>query len=191
MKDNKQNGMVTKIWGPPGWLFLHSVTFGYPETITTENKDIATHYKDFFNSLGNVLPCKYCRDSYNKYISELPVEYFLKSRKDLTKWLYLIHNKVNEKLGVPGCDIPSFEELENKYEKYRASCKQTTTGERSDRIINGCVVPENGIKKKCLLSVVADVEHFQDPNSVNYTMIITSSILIILLLIYLKSKYYK
>jgi hypothetical protein len=154
-------------------------------------KNIEKQYKDFFNSLGNVLPCKYCRDSYNKYIVELPVEYFLKSRKDLTRWLYLIHNKVNEKLGVPACDIPSFEAIEKTYDNYRASCKQTTSEERSDRIINGCIVPKNGMKKKCLVSVVPDTEYFQDPNSVNYTIIIMSGILIILFLIYLKSKYYK
>ena len=24
------NGMMTNVWGPAGWVFLHSVTFGYP-----------------------------------------------------------------------------------------------------------------------------------------------------------------
>ena len=96
MFDNKQNGMMTKVWGPPGWFFLHSVTFGYPDEINPENVDRVRHYANFFNSLGHVLPCKYCRNSYNEYISELPVENFLNSRKDLTLWLYLIHNKVND-----------------------------------------------------------------------------------------------
>ena len=27
---NSQNGIMTKIWGPAGWLFLHCVSFGYP-----------------------------------------------------------------------------------------------------------------------------------------------------------------
>ena len=30
---NVDNGMMTKVWGPPGWLFLHCLTFGYPYTI--------------------------------------------------------------------------------------------------------------------------------------------------------------
>ena len=25
---NVDNGMMTKVWGPTGWLFLHCVTFG-------------------------------------------------------------------------------------------------------------------------------------------------------------------
>lgn len=191
MPDNKQNGMITKIWGPPGWLFLHSVTFGYPDEITTENSYRVKHYQDFFNNLGYVLPCKYCRDSYNEYLDKLPVEYFLKSRKDLSRWLYLIHNKVNDKLGVPDCDIPTFEEVEEKYEQYRAKCKQTTSQERSERLIKGCVIPENGIKKKCLISVVNDIEYFQESDTVNYIMIIGGIILLVLIIIYLKSQYYK
>ena len=27
---NAKNGLMTKVWGPAGWLFLHCVTFGYP-----------------------------------------------------------------------------------------------------------------------------------------------------------------
>lgn len=182
MLDNKQNGIMTKVWGPPGWFFLHAVTFGYPYEINSENIDRVRHYANFFNSLGHVLPCKYCRNSYNEYLSELPVENFLKSRKDLTLWLYLIHNKVNDKLGVAECDRPSFEEVENKYEQYRASCKQTTDKERSDRLIKGCTVPENGKKKKCLVSIVNDVETFEN-STPSFLLNCSLAIIIIILLI--------
>ena len=180
MLDNKQNGMMTKVWGPPGWFFLHAVTFGYPDEINPENVDRVRHYANFFNSLGHVLPCKYCRNSYNEYISELPVENFLQSRKDLTSWLYLIHNKVNDKLGIPEC--VTFEEVENKYEQYRAKCKQTTDKERSDRLIKGCTVPENGKKKKCLVSIVNDVETFED-SSPPFLLNCSLALIIIILLI--------
>lgn len=185
MSDNKQNGMMTKVWGPPGWFFLHSVTFGYPDEINPENVDRVRHYANFFNSLGHVLPCKYCRNSYNEYITELPVEHFLKSRKDLTLWLYLIHNKVNDKLGIPECDRLLFEEVENKYEQYRAKCKQTTDKERSDRLIKGCTIPENGTKKKCLVSIVNDVETFED-SSPPFLLNCSLAIIIIILLITVK-----
>lgn len=182
MSDNKQNGMMTKVWGPPGWFFLHSVTFGYPDEINPENVDRVRHYANFFNSLGHILPCKYCRNSYNEYISELPVENFLNSRKDLTLWLYLIHNKVNDKLGIPACDRPSFEEVEKKYEQYRAKCKQTTDKERSDRLIKGCVVPENGKKKKCLVSIVNDVETFEDSSP---SLLLNCSLILIIIFLFI------
>ena len=81
-------------------------------------------YKQFFYYLGKVLPCKYCRESYDKYYKELPIDNFLNSRHDLTLWLYKIHNEVNDKLGVPNCDIPTFEKVQNIYESYRVNVKK-------------------------------------------------------------------
>ena len=101
--------MMTNVWGPPGWVFLHSITMGYPYKINPKNKkDISRkeYTKIFFNSLGHVFPCKYCRESYSKYISQHPIDKHLNTRKKLVKWFYDIHNKVNQKLGVPKCDIP-------------------------------------------------------------------------------------
>lgn len=154
---NVDNGMMTKVWGPPGWLFLHCITFGYPYAINPNNPDHQHKKRDyaiFFKSLGNVFPCKYCRESYLKFIKELPIEPFLNSRKDLTDWLYQIHNKVNHKLGVPHCDIPSLNDITDIYEQYRAKCKKTTNQERDKNASKGCVTPANGKKKKCIMKVV-------------------------------------
>ena len=55
---NVDNGMMTKIWGPPGWLFLHCVTFGYPYAINStnpEHKTKAQDYANFFYYLGKHL----------------------------------------------------------------------------------------------------------------------------------------
>ena len=170
---NRQNGLMTKIWGPPGWLFLHAVTFGFPDNPDDpDHKHRVIHYANFFKSLGHVLPCKYCRESYNEYIREVPIEPFLKSRDKIIEWLFTIHEKVNDKLGVPHCDRPSLDEVKETYEKYRANCKQTTDKERRDKLIKGCTIPENGVKKKCLISVVDDVEKFEGEK--NYLYIILS-----------------
>ena len=59
--------MMTNVWGPPGWVFLHCITIGYPIKIDPKNKEHISrkkHTMNFFNSLGHVLPCKYCRESY-------------------------------------------------------------------------------------------------------------------------------
>lgn len=181
---DKENGMMTKIWGPPGWFFLHIVSFGYPYEITSENSHRIREYAKFFNSLGHILPCKYCRNSYNEYIKEYPVEKFLNSRESLTKWLYIIHNRVNDKLGVPECDRPSFEEVKKKYEQYRAKCKQTTNKEREERLIKGCTIPENGIKKRCLINIVNDTEHFTDNCDYNFYIIFILYIIAIILILF-------
>jgi hypothetical protein len=49
-------------------------------------------------SLKDTLPCIYCRRSYAVFLKELPIENHLRSRQSMMKWLYLIHDKVNQKL---------------------------------------------------------------------------------------------
>ena len=154
---NVDNGMMTKVWGPPGWLFLHCVSFGYPFAINPQNpahKNKKLHYGEFFNYVGNILPCKYCRESYIEFMKEDPVENHLETRDQLCKWLYNMHNKVNNKLGVPECNIPSFEEVKVEYEKFRAKCKKTSTEERENNQAKGCVTPADGTKKRCVVKVV-------------------------------------
>lgn len=154
---NVDNGMMTKVWGPTGWLFLHCVTFGYPYAINPSNPDHKykkQQYKTFFQMIGYVLPCKYCRESYIEFAKQTPIDKFLNTRKDLCKWLYIIHNKVNTKLGVPESTIPTFQEVQQFYEQFRAKCKKTTEEERAKNKEVGCVRPADGTPKRCLINVI-------------------------------------
>jgi hypothetical protein len=134
--DNRNNGLITKIWGGPGWIFGHSVTFGYPIEPTDEQKST---YKNYFILFGSVLPCRYCRESYVKFISEGEtklIDDVMESRKTLTKWFYDVHEAVNNKLGIDyGV---TYEDLVNKYESFRAKC---TPAKVQDPKPQGCVAP--------------------------------------------------
>lgn len=141
-----ETGMQTKVWGPAGWIFLHSIVQNYPWKPTIQQK---TYYKRFLLDVGNVLPCRYCRDSYKKFTSDL-TEKDLQNRKTLSKWFYNVHNKVNKKLGVPKNHWPSFEAVWSRYESYRASCKKTPENEKK----KGCITPYSGGKKKCVIKVI-------------------------------------
>ena len=154
---NVDNGMMTKVWGPAGWLFLHCVTFGYPYAINPENEQHTPkpeEYYNFFYYLGKVMPCRYCRESYQEFFKELDLSKSLNSRNDLSKWLYDIHNKVNHKLGIPECQIPTFDELVQQYESYRAKCKPTTDEERQENQKKGCITPADGTPRRSVLKVV-------------------------------------
>ena len=70
-------------WGPDGWCMLHYITV---------QKQKSRAY-DFFKHLQFILPCIYCRISYGEYFKNLPYD-----DKDPVKWLYSIHNMVNNKL---------------------------------------------------------------------------------------------
>jgi hypothetical protein len=98
--------MDTRYWGPSAWQLFHLISFRskHPEEILLMIKDI--------------LPCKFCRESTTQFVHELPL------KGDNGKWLYELHNKVNNKLKTqckddptvihPGPD-PSFEEVKKKY----------------------------------------------------------------------------
>ena len=51
--------MDPNIWGPSGWLFLHTITLMYPEN---PNPIEQKQYYDLFHSLQYTLPCPSCRD---------------------------------------------------------------------------------------------------------------------------------
>jgi len=154
---NLDSGLMTRLWGPSGWLFLHCVTFGYPYKIDPTNPEHLEKQNDyyrFFYYLGKVLPCKYCRNSYMDFLQKTNLLSSLGTRKELTKWLYDIHNLVNDKLGVPSCERITFEELEEKYESYRASCKPLTEEQRNINSTKGCIAPADGKSKRSVIKVV-------------------------------------
>lgn len=156
---NVDNGLMTRLWGPSGWMFLHCVSFGYPYKIDPTNQehiDKQNDYYRFFYYLGKVMPCKYCRNSYMEFFTKSSPMSQLGSRKEFTKWLYDIHNMVNDKLGVPKCEIPTFEEVEEKYQSFRASCKPLTDAQRSSNSnsVKGCIIPADGKSKRSVIKVV-------------------------------------
>lgn len=85
--------MNTEVWGPAGWLFLHSVALGYPGPTARES------YKQFFTSLGDVLPCPHCQNHYKDHINQGELDKALGSKQGLFEWSVDIHNKVNQSLG--------------------------------------------------------------------------------------------
>lgn len=125
-------------WGPGGWVFLHTMTFNYPEKPSIEDKK---RYTDFFNMVGGMLPCKYCRDSYNVYIKHLPINKFIDSREGIAYWLYYIHNLVNDKVFKK--DSTTFEEVVRKYERFRAGCKKVKKNNNKKKVYGTCGVPKN------------------------------------------------
>lgn len=81
------------LWGGHLWKFMHYLTLSYPDnpTIDDQNK-----FRNFFNMIGNYLPCEKCRVNYVTHHSELPLtDDILQSRDKLIFWLFDLHNIVN------------------------------------------------------------------------------------------------
>ncbi len=133
------NGLCTSTWGNPGWFFLHCVSAGYPvdpDDFDARAGNPAGHtrraYKSFFRSLGGVLPCRFCRESYDAFFEQIPIESFIHSRDALVEWVFKIHNKVNEKLGVE--QERDLESVSRRFESFRARCPRSDDSK-------GCTVP--------------------------------------------------
>jgi Erv1 / Alr family len=96
------SGIKTSFWGPHAWAFLFSSIAGsFPVKVDTANashRKIVKSFQCIFDSLEYTLPCIYCRQSYGKFIKEVPIENYTSSRRQMMYWLYLIHDKVNKKL---------------------------------------------------------------------------------------------
>jgi hypothetical protein len=151
--DYSKNGMQTRVWGPAGWIFLHCIAQNYPQDPTPEQKK---YYQYFFTFAGKVLPCRYCRESYEQFIKEPDTcldEHAMRNRKTFTKWLYLVHNKINKKLGIKDCI--SFAQVTEKYESFRSKCTKTPESAK----IKGCNGPakDGSLRKKCK-PLIVDVD---------------------------------
>ena len=111
--------MDTKFWGPSGWKLLHSITEYYPKKPTLQQK---ADIQSFFNVIGEVLPCKYCRESFKEYIDKKPIEDHSGNRETLCRWMFDIHNMVNNKLRLQGLvneKNPGYKLVRKRYQDYK------------------------------------------------------------------------
>ena len=106
-----KNNILPEVWGPSGWRFMHFVALGYPDNPSEQDK---LSYKQFYESLSEVLPCQSCADHYKENITRVPIDENLKDRDSLLKWTFDIHNEVNK---LHGKKILSYEEALELYTK--------------------------------------------------------------------------
>ena len=113
--------MDTRLWGPDGWILLHSTMYYLPDKITENEKKKLIR---FVKLTSKILPCKYCRISMTKYIKSLPIEKYVSTKERAIEWVYKLHNKVNNKLHRQGYCIttnPSLEQINSTYKNIQSS----------------------------------------------------------------------
>lgn len=87
-----EQGVSPKIWGPILWRVLFDMAWEYDHTKTSK-KPMAK----WIFALGQILPCRFCRESFAIYSAEHTLPHALKT-KTLFQWMHALKNKVNEKL---------------------------------------------------------------------------------------------
>ena len=175
---NSGDGMLTSVWGPSLWHYLHTMSFNYPVNPTRKEKQ---YYRDFILSLKNVLPCKYCRMNLRKNFKALPLHMkHMKNRETFSRYVYELHEHINnmlgKKSGLKYCDVreryehfrarctidlPDTPELKKIIVKTKRNMKRTRKNRKKEK---GCVEPLYGKKSKCVIKIVPQeekVETFQ------------------------------
>jgi hypothetical protein len=152
---NSGDGMLTAVWGPAMWHFLHTMSFNYPVQPSPEQKH---QYMNFVKSLVNVLPCKYCRMNLKENFKKMPITLeTMESRETFSRYIYRLHEHVNtmlkKKSGL------SYEDVQERYEHFRARCLGNpspipTPRTRVKSSAKGCTEPLFGKKSKCLIKIV-------------------------------------
>jgi hypothetical protein len=172
---NSGDGMLTTIWGPSLWHYLHIMSFNYPTHPTLEDKQ---HYKNFINTLPYVLPCKYCRMNLKNNFKKNPIKMcHMKNRHTFSFFIYNLHEIVNKMLKKKS--NLTFCEVRDRYENFRSRCTNPTksTIETENKVFDfikekntnntnntkknkktkkekGCTEPLYGKKAKCVINIV-------------------------------------
>jgi len=152
------DGMLTTVWGPAMWHYLHTMSFNYPVNPSTEDKK---HYRDFVINLQYVLPCKYCRMNLTNNFKKKPLQMCdMTNRETFSRYIYELHELVNKMLKKKSkltyCDV------RERYEHFRSRCteekpkvfkfkKIKTLKNKKEK---GCTEPLYGKKSKCIINIV-------------------------------------
>jgi len=92
--------MSTKIWGPLGWMTLHSISLIYPEKPSHADMEIL---KKFMSLFADTITCPDCKHHFAKmfesYKSRNPYWYI--SRQEFFLFVARAHNTVNMRLDKP------------------------------------------------------------------------------------------
>lgn len=155
------DGMLTTVWGPSMWHYLHTMSFNYPVRPNCKEKE---RYRNFVLSLKHVLPCGKCRANLCKNFQKLPLLMsHMKSRATFSKYIYDLHEVINHMLNKKSG--LTYEQVKERYEHFRSRCTKSlkdlqrkTMKKRKENKEKGCTEPLYGEKSKCVLRVIPQTE---------------------------------
>ena len=154
---NSSDGMLTSVWGPSMWHYLHTVSFNYPINPTNFQKK---KYMSLIKNMQYTLPCKHCRINLKNNLKNHPITMeCMVSRETFSKYVYKLHeiiNKMlNKKSGLSYCDV------RERYENFRARCTDEDISKKLFKFNKtrknkekGCMDPLYGKKAKCIIKIV-------------------------------------
>lgn len=91
---------MTQIWGPLGWMTLHSISLNYPDNPSREDKIILN---SFMQNFAGCITCPSCRSHFTMIFTLYKQRHPEWSSSKLNLFLFIAraHNTVNKRLDKP------------------------------------------------------------------------------------------
>ena len=91
---------MTAIWGPLGWMTLHSTAFAYPENPTSAEKQLMSSWLDAFR---DTITCPSCKGHFTDMLAAYRTQFpnMLANRHEYVLFTFRAHNSVNRRLSKP------------------------------------------------------------------------------------------
>jgi len=103
------------VWGPHMWFFLHTISMSYPARPNSVTKK---KYYEFIQNLPMFIPVEHMSGEFTKLLNDYPVQPYLDKRDTFIRWVWFIHNKINQKLEKPQITLSEF--YKKYYEEYKS-----------------------------------------------------------------------
>lgn len=121
---------MTAIWGPLGWMTLHSVATSYSETPTQTEKTLMNSWLDMF---ADTITCPHCQQHFKEMLTNYRARFpgMLSSRQEFAMFTFRAHNAVNRRLNKP-----MYSTLDECLETLRNNTKTRTASDYRVAYIN-------------------------------------------------------
>jgi hypothetical protein len=151
---NSGDGMLTSVWGPSLWHYLHVMSFNYPLEPTKLQKQ---KYKQLLLNLQYTLPCKYCRINLKNNFKKHPLlDKIFENRYNFSYYIYNLHEHINKMLGKNSG--LTYCQVRDRYEHFRSRCTVEKNilfnYTKKKKKEPGCTTPMYGKKSKCVINIV-------------------------------------
>ena len=124
-----------KIWGPHYWFFLDTIAMTYPNHPNAVTKK---KYYEFIQNIPLFIPVENMASEFSKLLDKYPVVPYLDNRESFIRWIWFIHNKINEKIEKPKISLNDF--YIKYYEKYKNDNIKTVEFNKLKEKIIYCII---------------------------------------------------
>jgi len=141
-------GLDPTVWGPHYWFFLHTISICYP---LRPNSMTKKKYYEFIQNIPMFIPIESIATYFSKLLDEYPITPYLDTRDSFIRWVWFIHNKINQKLEKPEITLNEF--YVNYYESYKP---------KNDKLMEYYKLREKAIYGGIIVSIIGTIYYLYD-----------------------------